>query len=69
MHPATLAAQSGATCTCTTCINNIVARGSVMRDLKDTSEQPAVWRLLREASLERTDAVLEGDGCPSIHDW
>ena len=67
MHPATLTAESSTACT--TCIDNIVARSAVMLDLKDASEQPTVVRLLSEASLERTNAVLDGDGRPTIHDW
>ena len=67
MHSAALAAKSGTACV--TRVDNVVARGAVMLDLEDASEQPSlVFRLLREASLERADAVLEGDGRPAIHD-
>lgn len=69
MHSAALAAKSG-TAACAACVDDVVACGAVMLDLEDASEQPSfVFRLLREASLERADAVLEGDGRPAIHDW
>ena len=68
MHSATFAAKSSAACGSR--VDDVVACGAVMLDLEDASEQPSfVLRLLREASLERTDAVLEGDGRPAIHDW
>ena len=66
MHSAALAAKSGTACG--TRVDDVVACGAVMLDLEDASEQPSVVFRLREASLERADAVLEGDGRPAIHD-
>ena len=67
MHSAALAAKSGTARG--TSVDDVVACGAVMLDLEDASEQPSVvFGLLREASLERADAVLEGDGRPAIHD-
>ena len=66
MHSAALAAKSGTAIG--TRVDDVVACGAVMLDLEDASEQPSVVFRLREASLERADAVLEGDGRPAIHD-